>query len=50
MLGIASTELAWAFILCIAAALLCVIYGLINWNRTGPLTEDLRELDPLDPQ
>lgn len=45
MLGIASTELAWAFILSIAAALLCLVYGLIKWNDSGPLTNDLKELD-----
>ncbi|MGD9124831.1 MAG: hypothetical protein PVG60_07050 [Desulfarculaceae bacterium] len=50
MLGIASLELAWAYILCIAAALLCVIYGIVRWNDSGPLTEDLREVDSQAPE
>ena len=45
MLGIASNELAWAYILCILAAVLCVVYGVVKWNDSGPLTEDLRDLD-----
>lgn len=45
MLGIASPELALAYILCILAALLCVVYGIVKWNDAGPLSEDLRDLD-----
>ena len=51
MLGIASSELALAYILCLAATGLCVVYGILKWNDSGPLTEELRELDqwaPLD--
>lgn len=48
MLGIASGELALAYLLCIAASLLCVIYGIVKWNDSGPLTEELRELDEYD--
>ena len=33
MLGIEGFWVFLAYILCIASALLCVIYGLINWNR-----------------
>lgn len=44
MLGIASTELAWAYILCILAAVVCVVYGIVKWNDSGPLSEELREL------
>jgi hypothetical protein len=46
--GIASTELALAYILCILASLLCVVYGVVNWNDAGPLTEELRETTPRD--
>jgi hypothetical protein len=35
MLGFASNGVAWASIGCILASLLCVIYGLIQWNRGG---------------
>jgi hypothetical protein len=44
MLGIEDKGVLAAYLLCIASAVLCVIYGLINWNRgeeeTGP--DDLR--------
>ena len=33
MLGIDSIGVLAAYLLCIASAILCVIYGLINWNR-----------------
>ena len=36
MFGIESTELAWAYFLCIAASALCVLYGIYNWNKGGP--------------
>jgi hypothetical protein len=45
VLGIASPELALAYLLCIAASVLCVIYGIVKWNDTGPLSEELRDLD-----
>lgn len=45
MLGIASTELAWAYILCILASVLCVVYGIVKWNDTGPYSEDLKETE-----
>lgn len=35
MLGFASDGIAWAYIGCMLASLLCVIYGLIQWNRGG---------------
>ncbi len=34
-LGIVDFWVFLAYVLCIASALLCVIYGLINWNRNG---------------
>lgn len=43
MFGIASLELAWAYILCILASLLCVVYGIVNWNQSGPPSGELRE-------
>jgi hypothetical protein len=33
MLGIEDPYVAMAYILCLASTALCVIYGLINWNR-----------------
>jgi hypothetical protein len=45
VLGIASPELALAYVLCIAASVLCVVYGIVKWNDSGPLSEELRDLD-----
>ncbi|MCF8041770.1 MAG: hypothetical protein K9K65_10575 [Desulfarculaceae bacterium] len=50
MLGIASPELALAYVLCIAASVLCIIYGIIKWNDSGPLTEELRDLNQWAPE
>lgn len=33
MLGIEDTYVWLAYLLCIASTLLCVIYGVISWNR-----------------
>jgi hypothetical protein len=33
MLGIEDKGILAAYLLCIASTILCVIYGLINWNR-----------------
>ncbi|MFA5424213.1 MAG: symporter small accessory protein [Phycisphaerae bacterium] len=33
MLGIEDKWVAAAYILCIASTLLCVLYGIINWNK-----------------
>jgi hypothetical protein len=38
ILGFASAEIGWAYSGCILASLLCVIYGLIQWNREGKVT------------
>lgn len=35
MLGFASNGVAWAYLGCILASLLCVIYGLIQWIGGG---------------
>ena len=43
MLGIASGELALAYILCVLASALCVLYGLLKWNDAGPRDEDQRQ-------
>jgi len=42
MLGLGG-EMALAYFLCILAALLCVIYGLVKWNDMGRCGEDLEE-------
>ena len=33
MLGIEDKGVVTAYVLCIASTILCVIYGLFNWNR-----------------
>lgn len=35
MMGFGSLEIALAFWLSIAATILCVVYGIVNWNNTG---------------
>ena len=44
MLGIEDKYVAAVYVLCIASSLLCVVYGLLNWNRGGDeaKTEDLQ--------
>jgi len=39
MLGIEDSYVWAAYLLCIASALLCVIYGLITWNRGEEVVE-----------
>jgi hypothetical protein len=33
MLGIEDKWVALAYLLCLGSALLCVVYGWLNWNR-----------------
>jgi len=33
MFGIEGAWVALAFGLCLASALLCIVYGMINWNK-----------------
>jgi len=35
VLGIHDTYVWLAYLLCIASAILCTVYGAINWNRGG---------------
>jgi len=44
MLGIEDKGVAAAYLLCIASLLLCIIYGLLNWNRgdVGVSEEDVQ--------
>ncbi|NMC11234.1 MAG: hypothetical protein GYA39_09760 [Methanothrix sp.] len=37
MLGIDDPWIWGVYVLCILSALLCVIYGIVNWNRGGEL-------------
>jgi hypothetical protein len=40
MLGLESKYVALAYVLCIASTLLCLIYGLVNWNRGDDRIEE----------
>ncbi len=40
MLGIDDGWIAAAYLLCILSTLLCVVYGLINWNRGAEAEEE----------
>ena len=40
MLGIPDVGIWLAYVLCIASALLCVVYGIINWNKGGEETSE----------
>jgi len=44
MLGIQDKGVALAYVLCIASTLLCVVYGMFNWNKgaTDVKPEDKR--------
>jgi hypothetical protein len=37
MLGIDDPWIWGVYLLCIFSALLCLIYGIVNWNREGEL-------------
>jgi len=37
MFGIPDLTIVAVYLLCISSALLCAIYGLVNWNKGGEL-------------
>jgi hypothetical protein len=39
ILGIEDKSIWLAYLLCIGSALLCVVYGLLNWNRGDEAVE-----------
>ncbi len=47
MLGITDVGIWTAYILCILSAILCVVYGIVNWNKgnedeSGEIEEELK--------
>ena len=40
MLGIDNAGVSLAYLLCVLSALLCVVYGLITWNRGAETVEE----------
>ena len=44
LLGIPDPWVWGAYVLCILSTLLCVVYGLVNWNRGGEAeTQEIQE-------
>ena len=43
MLGIPDISIFLAYVLCLASALLCIIYGIVMWNKGGG-EEELAEI------
>ena len=43
MLGIPDLSISLVYILCIASALLCLIYGIFMWNKGGD--DEEQEID-----
>ncbi len=35
MLGLPDTSILLAYLLSVGGAVLCIIYGIVNWNRDG---------------
>lgn len=44
MLGIQDPWVAMAYILCILSALLCLVWGIIKWNKEDPEAESESEI------
>lgn len=43
MFGIGDFSVSLAYILCILSTILCLVYGIINWNKGEPDEKDLSE-------
>lgn len=43
MLGMGDFSIFLVYVLCIASALLCVLYGLFSWNKGAEKEEELRK-------
>jgi hypothetical protein len=41
MLGIHDFTIALVYVLCIMSALLCLVYGIVNWNKGDPDIQDI---------
>jgi hypothetical protein len=41
LLGMGDFSIFLVYILCIASALACVLYGIINWNKGAETEEDI---------
>ena len=43
VLGLGDFSIFLAYVLCIASAVLCVIYGVINWNKGSEKEQELEK-------
>ncbi len=43
MLGMGDFSIFLAYILCIASAVACVVYGIINWNKGKEPDEEIQK-------
>ncbi len=43
MLGLGDIWVALGFWLMVLSSILCVVYGIINWNKGGVTEEELKE-------
>ena len=41
MLGLGDFSVFAAYILCILSAVLCVVYGIVNWNKGGDVSAEV---------
>lgn len=45
MLGIPDAGIWLAYLLCIASTILCVVYGIVNWNKGDDSSEATTQKD-----
>lgn len=43
MLGLGDFSIFLAYILCVASAVLCVVYGIVNWNKGNEPEADIEK-------
>lgn len=43
MLGLGDVSIFLAYILCIASALACIIYGIFNWNKGAEKEDEVKK-------
>ena len=41
MFGIEDFSVSLVYLLCILSALLCLVYGIVNWNKGEPDVQDV---------
>jgi len=41
MLGLGDFSVFAAYVLCILSAILCVVYGAVNWNKGGDVSPEV---------